>query len=740
MATKRIENLVKSVNNRLQPVLEFDRFYAALYNPIKSLVEFPCVTQDGQLIEWSSRPYQPTAWLPDSIIQSKAARLVEQDLKRELKDGGLEYWPGGDLPQSWLAVPMIVENRAIGAMVVENRRKSRAFGENDLRVLTSVARQTAQSIENARLLERLNALYKMSPELNSRIRLGESAILQLIYEQASELMDTSNLYVALYDAATDTVRFPLMYLDGQTTQVEPRSSGKGRTEWIIRNRQPIFIETRTESEAWYGAPGREEYIGEPLASWVGVPMMFGDKVLGVIATYHKTKDNVYTKDDQDVLELMASQAAVAVENARLYSNLEKQNEQLAALQEIGIEITSQLELEEVLGSIVEYANRLTNANFSTLFTYNQKQDRFEKAIRKGQVTIAPSIPSNSGSSARIAKTQEPVFVQDTEMDRTLKPAFLTRTNTRSFAGVPLVAKGGTVGVLFVNYIDVHSFSPDEQGAIQLLTNQAAVAIENATLFEENTRAFEEKTQALEEKAHAFELLRKQQSKTIAANRLAMANTIATEFVHRMNNIAGTTPVRIKQIKESLDQSGYVNPKIAHYFDAISRDVDGLLKAAKAIRASTATAEVELVDAAFLVSTAIQRVTPPVGIDILDRCETNLPKVLVPSTQLIDTLENLIRNGVEAIEQTGTVAISGRAVTLDDDVWIVLKVSDTGRGIPADQLARIGELFFTTKEGGMGFGLWRAKTLIESLGGKISVTSEVGSGTVFTIQLPKAKEV
>ena len=160
--------------------------------------------------------------------------------------------------------------------------------------------------------------------------MNEQDILALIHEQTKPLMDTENMYIALYDDATDTVRFPLMFVDGKPTQVESRRGGKGRTEWIIKNREPIFNKTKAESEAWYQVPGREEYIGEPFASWIGVPMLSGDKVLGVIATYHKTKDNAYTKDDKEVLDLMASQAAIVLQNARMWEAMQRLSEDLSA--------------------------------------------------------------------------------------------------------------------------------------------------------------------------------------------------------------------------------------------------------------------------------------------------------------------------------------------------------------------------------------------------------------------------
>ena len=118
---------------------------------------------------------------------------------------------------------------------------------------------------------------------------------------------------------------------------QPRKAGKGRTEEIIRTKKSIFIPTRQESEKWYAQPGHEEYVGYALPSWVGVPMMIGDKVLGVIATYHPTQEYVYDREDLTILQTMANQAAIALDNARLYG---KTNLRLNALVSFEQEITS----------------------------------------------------------------------------------------------------------------------------------------------------------------------------------------------------------------------------------------------------------------------------------------------------------------------------------------------------------------------------------------------------------------
>ncbi|MBC8492772.1 MAG: GAF domain-containing protein, partial [Chloroflexi bacterium] len=208
--------------------------------------------------------------------------------------------------RSELDVPLLVGDELIGVLNAESPRYN-AFSEDDERLAMTLASQAAVALYNAMLFEQRNALVEFGQAVTSEIRLREDEVLDLIYEQASQLMDTDNMYIALYDEAIDTVRFGLAFVNGRRVDVEteegwqPRRAGKGRTEEIIRTKKPLFHATKAEAEEWYSQPEHQEYIGEPFASWLGVPMMVGERVLGVIAVYHPKRDHVYSGDDLSIL-------------------------------------------------------------------------------------------------------------------------------------------------------------------------------------------------------------------------------------------------------------------------------------------------------------------------------------------------------------------------------------------------------------------------------------------------------
>ena len=178
-------------------------------------------------------------------------------------------------------------------------------------------------------------------------------------------------------------------------------------------------------------------------------------------------------------------------------------------------------------------------------------------------------------------------------------------------------------------------------------------------------------------------------------------------------------------------------------DGISSDAGLLLQAASAIRRSTESREPEQVTVNALLAEVIEIMTSERNIEgrilIKKDFSENLPTVYVDVSSLRDVLFVVIQNAVEAIPEIGTLTVSSKESLVDGKSRVDIAITDTGVGIPADALPRIFDLFYTTKKGGLGFGLWRAKMHIKSMGGDIAIESKAGEGTTFIIGLPAGKE-
>jgi signal transduction histidine kinase len=339
--------------------------------------------------------------------------------------------------------------------------------------------------------------------------------------------------------------------------------------------------------------------------------------------------------------------------------------------------------------------------------------------------------------------REPLYLADVTKPPpdtpTIRDAYNEHNVIKSFAALPIKRQENLIGIVFVNCQETAIFSQGRRRALEHFADQAAVAIENAKLLQEVGDRARRNEALVGERDQTLMKLREEQEKSMAAGRLAAVNTVAAGFVHSMNNIAGTIPVRVQQIRELLNPSDANHSAICRFLDSIEWDAESALRKAEAIKSPDLDpADLELVHLEDLVSTVLGRLPTVSGIEIEDTFDVDLPKVLVYSIQFMDALEDIIRNGIEAIAESGRITITCSEDPEELRSCVCIEVKDTGCGIPDEDLSKIFERPYSTKPNGMGLALWRAKALVESLGGRIAASSEVGVGTAIRIRLPAAE--
>ena len=173
--------------------------------------------------------------------------------------------------------------------------------------IRKVAREPRK--KQKRTSSRLKPVFHIGEYLTKQKNITREQIFSIVYQHLCTSIYADNFYIALYDKGTSYIHFPLSIVDGNNINISSRPFGSGRTEYIIRNEEPLLIETRDDSIEWYSRPGNTEYIGEPFASWLGVPIIFQDDVLGVIAAYHAYEDYIFDQQDLRFLEVIAQQVA-----------------------------------------------------------------------------------------------------------------------------------------------------------------------------------------------------------------------------------------------------------------------------------------------------------------------------------------------------------------------------------------------------------------------------------------------
>ena len=249
----------------------------------------------------------------------------------------------GETAKSWMGVPLIVGGNIIGVMGIQSYTQEGLYAEQDVALFSTISTQAAAAIQNVRLFQEarlraneLAALNELSRTLASQ--LGVQQVLNEVWHGVSHLLDTTNFYIALYDAERQEVSFPInaseSVLDKEIT-VMP--ANQGLTGYIIRTSQPLLI--KEDVNATVSQLGLKN-VGAISQSYLGVPIAIGDQVLGVVAIQSYTSARVYNEHDQNLLLAIAGQTAIALQNARLFEQVQRTAKREQTLRELTARVRS----------------------------------------------------------------------------------------------------------------------------------------------------------------------------------------------------------------------------------------------------------------------------------------------------------------------------------------------------------------------------------------------------------------
>jgi PAS domain S-box-containing protein len=249
------------------------------------------------------------------------------------------------------------------------------FLDEESALLGEIARRVSGYIESRHLFEQTQARAEELAVLNEMSRtltaiLDVDAMIESIYHYTSRLMDTTNFYVALYEAQQDAVSFPL-YAEGERIRrVGPRRAGKGLTEYVIRTGEPLLIKENVS--AWLEELGCD-LIGQEAQSWLGVPMTIGERVIGVVAVQSYTTPQLYDEHDRDLLSAIASQVAIAIENARLFEQAQARAERERLVRTITDRVRQGTDREAIMRTTLQELGQMLGASKSIVRLGTQEQ-------------------------------------------------------------------------------------------------------------------------------------------------------------------------------------------------------------------------------------------------------------------------------------------------------------------------------------------------------------------------------
>lgn len=702
-----------------------------------------------------------------------AEQKVPLALEDPYSDPRFQYVPESGIEhfKSMVAAPIMDEDRCLGVIFVLSTSSWAALS-TELTLVTATANQISGVIKNAQLFQNIQArlselatIYEIGMALTSTLRIDQ--LLMLIAKNSTQALHAQVCTIRLL-SLPKTQPTPSVFSfspGGDALGNMDAKIGEAVAHRVVTQSRSLLIEDVTGDPAFHDIPGLAS------GSLISVPLIYHDKVIGVITLYNKRGNQQFTEDDLHFLTTIASHAAVAVENASMFEQMESladeaktRAQELSILYDIGTAMSSTLNLDRLLRIILTAAtmggaglgfNRaillLMNERTNTLqgmmgvgptnweeagrawSEVSSKHKGLMEWIQTGELfeprdstinslarSIRVPLDPGEGVLALTVLDKKPYNIVEGGGNDLLSRDLSAILQVRSFATVPLIAKDKVIGVILVdNMFTRRPITDRDVRFLTMFAHQAALAIENAIIHT--------KIETLNKD------LRSMHEQLVQSEKMAALGAMMAEITHEIRNplvsIGGFTRRLARKVQDA-EEKKYVDiilSEVTRLEGIIHDNLSYIKEVAPHLK------EINMNNVIEEVLTLYEDELAQRDIRIERALPDSLPPIMLDDQQIKQAIINIIKNAMEAMVNGGTLSV--RTYHLPETSEAALEIGDTGHGITSKAMHNIFNPYYTTKPRGTGLGLPITNRIITAHRGKIEVKNRESGGAIFTIRFP-----